>query len=104
VLFTPYVSLVHHEMASRAEIRDIFDAVSFQRQWGNIFLKGDPYFSPHLSLDSDDYLPDAEPVRQFTVGHPVVAKDAIRRTPTDAVPRRRRSSRCGTLARRLTVR
>jgi ADP-heptose:LPS heptosyltransferase/GT2 family glycosyltransferase len=79
VLFTPYVSLVHHEMASRAEIRDIFDSVSFQREWGNIFLKGDPYFSPHLSLDSDDYLPDAEPVRQFTVGHPVVAKDAIRR-------------------------
>ena len=79
VLFTPYVSLVHHEMASRAEIRDIFDSVSFQRAWGNTFLKGDPYFSPHLSLDSDDYLPDAEPVRQFTVGHPVVAKDAIRR-------------------------
>ena len=79
VLFTPYVSLVHHEMASRAEIRDIFDYVSFQREWGNTFLKGDPYFSPHLSLDSDDYLPDAEPVRQFTVGHPVVAKDAIRR-------------------------
>ena len=79
VLFTPYVSLVHHEMASRAEIRDIFDSVSFQRAWGNTFLKGDPYFSPHLSPDSDDYLPDAEPVRQFTVGHPVVAKDAIRR-------------------------
>jgi ADP-heptose:LPS heptosyltransferase/GT2 family glycosyltransferase len=79
VLFTPYVSLVHHEMASRAEIGDIFDSVSFQRAWGNTFLKGDPYFSPHLSLDSDDYLPDAEPVRQFTVGHPVVAKEAIRR-------------------------
>ena len=79
VLFTPYVTLLHREMVSRAELRDSFNAVSFREAWGDVFLKGDPYFSPHFSKDLDDYVPDPEPVRQFTVGHPVVAKQAIRR-------------------------
>jgi ADP-heptose:LPS heptosyltransferase/GT2 family glycosyltransferase len=79
VVYTPAVSLVHHEMVSRAEIADIFDSKRFVRDWGDLFLKGDPFFNHHLSPDCDDYLPDPEPVRVFAAGHPLIAREKIRR-------------------------
>jgi ADP-heptose:LPS heptosyltransferase/GT2 family glycosyltransferase len=79
VVYTPAVSLVHHEMVSRAELADIFDSKRFVRDWGDLFLKGDPFFNRHLSPDCDDYLPDPEPVRVFAAGHPLIAREKIRR-------------------------
>ena len=79
VVFTPAVSLVHHEMVSRAGLADSHDANTFARDWGDLFARGDPFFSPHFSPDADDHLPDAEPVRCFTAGHPLIAREKIRR-------------------------
>ena len=78
-VYTPYVTLIHHEMASRAELRDVYDTDAFDAAWKDRFLQGDPYFHPRLSGDSDDYQPEAEPLRQFQVGHPLIARHRVRR-------------------------
>ncbi len=79
VIYTPYARLIHHEMASRSELGDDFDTVRFRARWGDLFAAGDPYFSPHLARDTDDYVPDQEPLRASTIGHPLIAADQVRR-------------------------
>lgn len=79
IVYTPYASMVHHEMVSRAKIHDIYNSARFDAEWKDLFLQGDPYFSPHLSTDSDDYLPDAERLRILTVGHPMIAHQDVKR-------------------------
>jgi ADP-heptose:LPS heptosyltransferase/GT2 family glycosyltransferase len=79
VVYTPHVRLTHHEMASRAELSDVHDAARFQGTWADLFAKGDPYYSPHLALNCDDYVPEQEPVRQLHIGHPLIAADRVRR-------------------------
>ena len=79
VIYTPHVSLIHHEMVSRAKLADTYNQPAFLAEWGDTFLKGDPFFSPHLSTDYDDFLPDAEPVKHFVAGHPVMDGSTVRR-------------------------
>jgi ADP-heptose:LPS heptosyltransferase/GT2 family glycosyltransferase len=79
VLYTPQVSLVHHEMVSRSKLRDDFNSEHFDRAWRNLFLKGDPYFHPHLSRGFEDYQSDSEPVRNFQAGHPLIASGDVKR-------------------------
>ncbi len=79
VIYTPAVSLTHHEAVSRAKLSDVFDSQKFAEAWGDLFLRGDRFFSRHFSPDYDDYLPDTEPVRCFTAGNPLVARHKIRR-------------------------
>jgi GT2 family glycosyltransferase len=60
-LWTPYALLVHHESASRgpekgAEKKERF---SYEKnymleKWGN-YLANDPYYSPHLTLEREDF-------------------------------------------------
>ncbi len=79
VVYTPHVTLTHHEMVSRGEHRDAYNKARFDAAWRDLFLAGDPYFNPNLSSDYDDYVPDEEPVRVVPVGHPVIAKERVRR-------------------------
>jgi ADP-heptose:LPS heptosyltransferase/GT2 family glycosyltransferase len=79
VLYTPQVSLVHHEMVSRSKLRDDFNSEHFDRAWRNRFLKGDPYFHPRLSREYEDYQSDSEPVRQFQAGHPLIPSSDVKR-------------------------
>ena len=79
VVYTPAVSLIHHEMVSRGELGDSYNSAHFEREWGDLFRRGDPFFSRHFSPDYDDYAPEAEPVQVLTAGHPVVARGEIRR-------------------------
>ena len=79
VVYTPYVTLIHHEMASRAKISDSYDSHYFNESWKDLFLQGDPYFHPLLTSDYDDYLSELEPLRQFQVGHPLIANARVRR-------------------------
>jgi ADP-heptose:LPS heptosyltransferase len=78
VVFTPYAKLIHHEMASRAAIGDVHDAVRFQGAWGLRFLKGDPYYNHALDGDVDDYAPQLEPIELLHVGRPLVAREDVR--------------------------
>jgi ADP-heptose:LPS heptosyltransferase/GT2 family glycosyltransferase len=79
VVYTPYVTLIHHEMVSRAKMKDVYDSDYFDASWKDLFLQGDPYFHPMLTSDYDDYLTESEPLRQFQVGHPLIANARVKR-------------------------
>jgi GT2 family glycosyltransferase len=60
-LWTPFATLIHHESASRgrdltpAKARRFADEyATMQRRWGAQLLD-DPYYSPHLTYDREDY-------------------------------------------------
>jgi ADP-heptose:LPS heptosyltransferase/GT2 family glycosyltransferase len=79
IVFTPYASLLHHEAASRDRLKDVFDLGHFEARWSTLFAAGDPYFSPRLSRNSDDYRPDEEPVETIFAGHPLFRPADIKR-------------------------
>ncbi|MFZ0098300.1 MAG: glycosyltransferase, partial [Gemmobacter sp.] len=79
VIFTPHARLLHHELASRAHLKDDFDRSAFLQTWGDLCLAGDPYVSPSISTEADDFAPEEEPLREVYPGHPLGAADQIRR-------------------------
>ncbi|HVC62507.1 MAG TPA: glycosyltransferase family 9 protein [Acetobacteraceae bacterium] len=78
-VFTPHASLIHHELASRERLGDVFDTTHFNSRWKTLFAAGDPYFSPLLSRFSDDYRPDDEAAQTVFAAHPLFEADEIRR-------------------------
>ena len=78
-VFTPYATLIHHELASRERMKDVYDLTHFNADWGGMFAAGDPYFNPRLSLDADDYRPDDEPLEVVHAGNPMFDRGDIRR-------------------------
>jgi ADP-heptose:LPS heptosyltransferase/GT2 family glycosyltransferase len=78
-VYAPQVSLVHHEAISRNALDDDYDVAAFDTKWRDLFLAGDPYFSPHLSKHHDDFQIDHEPTRLMVTGRPVLARDEVRR-------------------------
>ncbi len=78
-LYTPHAQLIHHELASRVGIPDHFDVEAFSRKWRGLFASGDPYFHKRLAGDRDDYAIESEPVEIHCAGHPVLARESIRR-------------------------
>lgn len=79
VVYTPHAELIHHELASRAAILDIYDEARFESAWRLRFLEGDPYHTARLMTDSDHYTPDAEPVVPIHVGPEGPAAADVRR-------------------------
>jgi ADP-heptose:LPS heptosyltransferase/GT2 family glycosyltransferase len=79
VIYTPYVSLTHHELASRAQIKDVYDKSIFLSTWGDKWSKGDPYYNVNLSGEVDDYAIEEEPLREVYAGHPIGNRDDIHR-------------------------
>jgi ADP-heptose:LPS heptosyltransferase/GT2 family glycosyltransferase len=78
-VYTPYARLIHHELASRNNIQDIFDATRYARQWRTIYASGDPFFSPRLTKSVDAFTPDTEPARAVCAGRPLYGRDDIQR-------------------------
>ena len=78
-VFTPYASLIHYELASRANLKDVFDLTHFNAAWKTTFAAGDPYFNPRLSRHADDYRPDDEPVSWVVSGAPMFLAEDIQR-------------------------
>jgi len=78
-VYTPHVSLMHHELASRERLPDVFDTSQFNSRWKTLFAAGDPYFSPLLSRFSDDYAPDDEAVQTIYAAHPLFLREDINR-------------------------
>ncbi|HEX4368060.1 MAG TPA: glycosyltransferase family 9 protein [Rhodopila sp.] len=77
-VFTPYASLTHYELASRANLKDVFDLTHFNAAWKTTFAAGDPYFNPRLSRHADDYRPDDEPVQMVVSGGPLFLAEDIK--------------------------
>ncbi len=78
-VYTPYATLIHHELASREKLDDVYDTTHFNTRWKSVFADGDPYHSPRLSRQVDNYQPDAEPTQEILVGHPRYRREEIRR-------------------------
>ncbi len=76
-VFTPYATLIHYELASRANLKDVFDLAHFNAAWKTTFAAGDPYFNPRLSRHDDDYRPDDEPVQWVVAGAPMFHPEEI---------------------------
>lgn len=62
IVYDPYVELTHYESKSRGyedtpEKQERFQGEidRFERKWGYILEKGDPYFNPNFRLDVEDY-------------------------------------------------
>ena len=62
VVYTPYAELYHHESLSRGYEdspgkRERFknEIKYFQAKWKDFLIKGDPYYNPNLTLDSEDF-------------------------------------------------
>lgn len=61
IVFTPYAELYHYESKSRGledtpekQLRFEKEMKCFRRKWERELLKGDPYYSPNLSLKEGD--------------------------------------------------
>ena len=62
VVYNPYAELYHYESKSRG-LEDTPEKVarfnreiaSFEKHWGKVLDKGDPYYNPNLTLDSQDF-------------------------------------------------
>ena len=61
IVFTPYAELYHYESKSRGledtpekQLRFSKEVKCFRRKWERELLKGDPYYSPNLSLKEGD--------------------------------------------------
>jgi ADP-heptose:LPS heptosyltransferase len=76
-VYTPYATLTHYELASRANLKDVFDLSHFNAAWKTTFAAGDPYFNPRLSRHADDYRPDDEPVQWVVSGAPMFMPEEI---------------------------
>ena len=79
IVFTPHASLVHHEAMSRDRMPDDYDLRHFDSRWKTLFAAGDPYFSPLLIRNADDYRPDDEPVDAVFSGHPLFRRNDVKR-------------------------
>lgn len=76
-VYTPYATLIHYELASRAYLKDVFDLTHFNAAWKTVFAAGDPYFNPRLWKHADDFRPDDEPVQWVVSGAPIFHKEEI---------------------------
>jgi ADP-heptose:LPS heptosyltransferase/GT2 family glycosyltransferase len=77
-IFTPYSKVVHHERTSRNDEGEDYDAAGFRKEWGALFIDGDPYHSPGLSKEVDSFVPEAEPVQVISAGQPLLQEQSIR--------------------------
>ena len=59
ILCTPRAVLRHHESTTRGGHYDHVDRALLLDAWGETIARGDPYYSPLLSLSGDDYRPRA---------------------------------------------
>src|SRR5690606_16075045 len=54
-VWTPHCQLVHHESISRKSNSPRADERTMWERWGKLFLAGDPYYNPNLSLTRADF-------------------------------------------------
>lgn len=62
IVFTPYAEFYHYESKSRGDedtpekrARFNSEVFRFQDKWGEELKKGDPYYNPNLTLDSENF-------------------------------------------------
>jgi len=79
VTYTPHATLTHHESATRTGLsaREAANEALFTKIWRARLARGDPYFSPHLSLTHVDMRPEPEFVEAIYPARPLAAPETI---------------------------
>ncbi len=78
-VFTPHAQLIHHELASRAGLRDEYDRARFAGAWRSLYAAGDRFHNPGLAKGCDDLRPDAEPLQAVCAPRPLFERARIQR-------------------------
>jgi GT2 family glycosyltransferase len=62
IVYTPYAKLYHHESISRGfedtpekQERFLKEVAYMRQKWGRLIDEGDPYYSPNLTLEKEDF-------------------------------------------------
>ena len=55
IVYTPLLTLLHHESATRKLLHPLEDERFVRERWHQIIVAGDPYYNPNLSLTSEDF-------------------------------------------------
>lgn len=70
IVWTPYAELFHHEQLTRGHDtapmereRANAETERMRRLWPHYFQEGDPFYSPHLTLDDEDFSLRLRPIR-----------------------------------------
>ena len=79
VLYTPHATLLHHELASRAELADSCDEQRFKAAFGLDFARGDPFRNPALLAHGDHFTADPEPAVLIIAGRRGPAPETVKR-------------------------
>jgi ADP-heptose:LPS heptosyltransferase/glycosyltransferase involved in cell wall biosynthesis len=77
VIYTPHASMIHHELASRAAIEDVYDTGRFADAFRAEFAAGDPYRNLQLAPHADQYLPEDEPAVFVHAGKAGPKRDTV---------------------------
>jgi len=56
VIWTPFAFLYHKELTTRGPANVLEDVNQFWERWRPLLERGDPYYNPNLTLDSDNFL------------------------------------------------
>jgi ADP-heptose:LPS heptosyltransferase/GT2 family glycosyltransferase len=78
-IYTPFARLIHHELASRKDLKDDHDSTAFDAKWASFIATGDPFFHPALDTNSDLYQIDLEATETIFAGHPLFNRQAATR-------------------------
>ncbi len=62
IVWSPYAVLYHRELATRAAAHFTDDIDYLWNRWRHLLEKGDPYYNPNLTLDSDNFSLNMRPV------------------------------------------
>ncbi|UCC95942.1 MAG: glycosyltransferase, partial [Candidatus Omnitrophota bacterium] len=54
IVWTPFAVLYHNELTSRRSINTQGNILCHWSRWGHLLKRGDPFYNPNLSLDSDN--------------------------------------------------
>lgn len=77
-VYTPFARLIHHELASRKDLKDEHDVEAFRSRWSGLIGRGDPYFHPALDKNKDTYQVEHEAAELVFAGHPFFRKRSIK--------------------------
>ena len=62
IVWTPFSVLYHRELVTREKFDFVDDTTYFWKRWRCLLEKGDPYYNPNLTLDSDNFFLNIRPV------------------------------------------
>ena len=78
-IYSPFATLIHHELASRHSLKDVHNVEAFNTTWAQVYVAGDPFFHPNLSRNHDNYQYEPEPTKVVYAGHPLYLTKEVKR-------------------------